>query len=719
MADTETMELACLGRPFQLGMLYDCRSDKLIPGITLWDSEILKQNINVSPQPNTDFKIITSDSSEDKSEALNVSASLKASFLGGLVSVKGSAEYLLDKKTSKHQSRVTLQYRTTTRFEQLTMDHLGAGNVQHSNVFNEGSATHVVTALLYGAQAFFVFDREVSSKERHQDIQGSLEATIKVIPMVSIEGQASLKMSEKVKQQANTFNCTFHGDFALENNPVSFHDAMKVYSDLPRLLGENGERAKPMTVWLYPLKNLDSAAAQLVRQISVSLVGRAQRILGSLDNTDIQCQDMRKEDIAIKFPEIKAKLDKFKDLCSEYKLVFQKELCKLLPKIRGGGAEEQELIKVLTSKERSPFQDNLLATYLNDREREMNIIRSYLNIMKDVQAVTSSSDLDRMVLDQANCYVVCFAFTSLKESEDYIVDLENYLSKSDSYQVSYNPNTPGKSSVEKWFRSGEVTTQTRQNIRLFLDFKESNKDQKDIAFCIASIPNNLLPASSIHVYERGILLSGQFELPSKPGIPAILDVEHNCVHLEVKPPEFGVDILKSYQIFYQAMQTDCAWTEVNADHFSQTIRHLKPNMEYRFSCKAVCKAGVSLTSDLTECIKTRPCSPPGPPSERSVDAESIRVTWDIPTMVGDEVEVIGYVVEYRAGFKDADSQMWHSVKATTRECTLQGLEAGTAYIVRVSANCGEKRLSLPSQETVLTTIGASDEKPKEKFSGQK
>lgn len=32
MSDSETIELAGLGRPFQLGMLYDCRRDVLIPG---------------------------------------------------------------------------------------------------------------------------------------------------------------------------------------------------------------------------------------------------------------------------------------------------------------------------------------------------------------------------------------------------------------------------------------------------------------------------------------------------------------------------------------------------------------------------------------------------------------------------------------------------------------------------------------------------------------
>ncbi|XP_055797560.1 uncharacterized protein LOC129868017 [Salvelinus fontinalis] len=717
MSDLETIELAALGRPFQLGMLYDCRRDVLIPGITLWDSEVLQKHINVRPQPNTDFKIISSDSTEDKSEALNVSASLEASFLCGLVSVKGSAEFLHDKKTSKRQSRVSLQYRATTRFEQLTMDHLGAGNVKHCNVFQEGSATHVVTALLYGAQAFFVFDQEVSSGENHQDIKGNLLCTIKKIPLTSIQGEGDLKMSEEEKKKANKFNCTFHGDFALENNPVTFEDAIKVYAGMPSRLGDNGEHAVPMTVWLYPLKNLDSAATQLVRQISDSLVRRAQRILDGLDNTDVQCQDMMKEDMAIKFPEIRAKLNTFRDLCSEYKMVFQKVLCKVLPNIRGGGMEEEVLIKMLNSKERSPFQNDLMITYLDDREREMNVVSSYLDIMKEVQVVYSSSELDGIVLDQANDYVVCFALSYLKEKEEYLVVLENYLleeSKSDFSLIPYNPKAAGKTTAEKWFRSGEVTTLTRQTINLFLDFKESNKGRENLAFCIASISNKHLTASSIHVYERGTLLSPQFELPSKPGVPTIKSLEHDCVHLQVNPPNLGVTSVESYQVLYQAEQADSEWTVVKSDATTNqvTISRLDPYKRYRFSCKAVCRPGVSLSSDWTEYFRTRPCSPPGPPTEKRIESGSIRVYWDIPTMVGDNVDVIGYVVEYRKSVIAINNQMWHAIKTTTRESVLEGLKADTAYSIRVSANCGKAGNSEPSPETVLTTLRVSDPQPK-------
>ncbi|KAI4877366.1 hypothetical protein NFI96_027085 [Prochilodus magdalenae] len=712
MADSEIIELSGLGRPFQLGMLYDCRRDALIPGITLWDSDRLTKHINSRAQPNTHFKIIASDSTEDKTEALNVTASLEASFLSGLVNVKGSAEYLSDKKKSKRQSRVTMKYRTTTRFEQLTMEHLGAGNIKHCNVFEEGSATHVVTGLLYGAQAFFVFDREVSSNENHQEVQGNLQACIKKIPLISVEGEASLKMTENEKQQTNKFSCTFHGDFALKSNPVSYLDAIKVYSELPQLLGENGEHAVPITVWLYPLNKLDSAAAKLVREISVSLVRRVRRIIDDLDDAVMQCQDLMNGDMASQFPEIKAKLRKFKDFCSEYKVVFQKQVCKLLPSIRGGGTEEQELATLLNNVDRSPFHHGLMSVYLNDQEKEMTVLRSYLGIMKETPVFSSSNDLIKEVFNSANDYVLVFAFSSIAQEDLYLSDIEKFLkdlSTNTDKEIFYKPTSP---KTEQWF-CGSVAAITWQKIQRFLEFKGANRERDNTAFCIASIPNKNITGSSIHVYEKGQQLSSEFELPSKPPLPSVFHAEHDCIHLEIKPPAHGSSSVESYIISYQTAEGS-EWSHVNTESNSLqvTIKELEPNTQYRFSCKAVCCPGVSLPSNKTQLIKTRPCSPPGPPKEICLESAAITITWDIPTSVGEQAEVIEYNTEYREHTPKGEGKPWLSMKSTRRECTLKGLKSETAYMIRVSANCADAGMSLPSPVTVLTTLNPSD-KPKQ------
>uniref|UniRef100_A0A4W6BNT4 Uncharacterized protein n=1 Tax=Lates calcarifer TaxID=8187 RepID=A0A4W6BNT4_LATCA len=452
------MEVAALGRPFSLGMLYDCRRDLLITGMTLWDYNDLKQNIQERPQNYNDFEIVASESMEAKSSALNVEASLKASFLGGLVEVGGSAKYLNDHKTSKNQARVTLSYKATTHVQELSMNHLGRGNVKHPYVFDQGIATHVVTAVLYGAQAFFVFDREVSEKEDHQDIQGNLKVMIKKIPLLSIEGEGSLKMEDKDRANAEKFSCRFYGDFSLQKPPTSFQDAVQVYQSLPTLLGANGENAVPMKVWLLPLTVLDSSAAQLVRQISTRLVQEAQSVLEDFSELEMRCNDAMRTTTAQQFPQIGNKLKRFKEMCSEFRLEFQQNLAKKLPSIRGGGEEEAVLAEILMKRRSSPFNNKSLNEWMDCKEREIYTVMSFTNKMKNTEIIPSQSHLYKEILSAE--HAVCFVFTSLGSAEPYLSALSNYLrgtTKPDDPQDPYTHDVER----EQWYTSKEVADTIR------------------------------------------------------------------------------------------------------------------------------------------------------------------------------------------------------------------------------------------------------------------
>ncbi|XP_074477001.1 cytolytic toxin-beta [Sebastes fasciatus] len=263
------MAVAALGRPFTLGMLYDGRKDELIPGITLWDETALQKNTIWSSQHSSEFQIATSDSTEETTSLLDVDASLKASFLSGLIEVEGSAKYLNDTKKYKNQSRVTCQYKATTDFTHLLMNDIATMNTQQIEVIEKGFATHVVTGIQYGANAFFVFDSGKLEASSVQDIQGSMKAVIKKIPSFNIEGKVDIKLSDKEKALTEKFSCKFFGDFLLESNPSTFVDAVKTYIQLPKLLGEKAEKGVPVKVWLMPLKNLYSKAAELTSVISV------------------------------------------------------------------------------------------------------------------------------------------------------------------------------------------------------------------------------------------------------------------------------------------------------------------------------------------------------------------------------------------------------------------------------------------------------------------
>ncbi|XP_065442534.1 uncharacterized protein LOC135981869 isoform X2 [Chrysemys picta bellii] len=710
----DTIEMPALGRPFQLGMLYDCRSDSLIPGITLWGLEQLLKDVNTKPQPWTSYEIIASDTIEDKANALNVTASLKASFLGGLVEVSGSAKYLNDTKKSKQQARVTLQYSATTKFEHLTMNHLGPENVSYGAVFDQGTATHVVTAVLYGAQAFFVFDREVLSSENVRDIEGKLQIAIKKIPKFSIEGEGTVKMDEKEKLNAENFNCKFHGDFALEKNPTNFQDAMKIYSTLPKLLGASGEKAVPVRVWLYPLTKLDSRAARLVREISITLIFDAQTALEQLTELDMRCNDMIKNPIATTFPEIKQKIQQFKDLCQQHRQTFQQQLAGILPAIRGGGAEEGALVDILKSKEQSPFNTQRLNEFLETKEREMNLVDSYLTLLQNVKLVSSESELEKIVLSHEHDSVVSFTLTSLHNKEPYLSDLNFWLQRQflEKIHDSALASSPyEKSNSKQWFVDEEIRRKARKFAKSFLDFTSINKSQEKTRFIVASVPDEDHPGAAIYLYEDGELVSTNFEPPSKPLPPLIGGIRHDHVQLTFNPAAYGRAAISGYRAEYRIVGQE-NWTAVtvNNTQVTFTVTGLRANTEYQFRYAAVSKPGLSESSDVSDPVKTLPTSPPGKPVTDTVDSSAVTLTWESPSVTGDGVSIREYKVEYKeeAGGESHDRKdKWLERRTGKRTefCTIDGLRPQTPYKFRVLAVCVDGTVSHPGEEVSISTSG--------------
>ncbi|XP_028606277.2 uncharacterized protein LOC114607335 [Podarcis muralis] len=704
MAGTDnTIDIPALGRPFQLGMLYDCRKDSLIPGITLWDQDSLQKDLDIKPQPKTESEIIASDSIDDKASALNVSASLKASFLGGMVKVEGSAKYLQDTKQSKQQARVTLQYKATTKYSQLTMSHLGIQNVSYPAVFDHGTATHVVTAILYGAQAFFVFDRNVSSSESVQDIQGSLKVMIQ--KMVTIEGEAALHMNDQERNHASQFNCKFYGDFSLESNPVTFQDAMKVYTALPKMLGTNGDKAVPVRVWLYPLTKLDSKAAKMVREISLALIYDAQSVMEQLSEIDMRCNDLAANPIASTFPEIKLKIKRFQDFCKQHRQTFQQDLAGILPLIRGGGKEERVLVDILTSINQSPFNGQRLNEFLDTKEREINMVKSYLDILSELETISSQNKLEEVVLNHQNEFVVSFTFTSLHDKEPFLTSLQHFLQKRSADPTGVQ-NAPEEWNA--WFERKDIQRKARKAAKSIVDFAQVNESNGKTRFLVASVPDQDNPGATIYLYEDGEMVNSNFELPSKPLPPLIGRIGHECVQLTFQPAEYGRASISSYQVEYKIAGEE-NWKIVNTEDSQETfqVRGLGANTEYQFRYTARSKPGLSETSDLSRSVQTLPTSPPGKPRERTVESSKISLAWETPKVIGADIKE--YKVEYRGLVGDKDRWNEKRTGARRESCQLDGLKPHRTYRLRVSAVCFDGAESEPSEETEISTAMEEEE----------
>ncbi|MEQ2160189.1 hypothetical protein GOODEAATRI_031058, partial [Goodea atripinnis] len=248
--------------------------------------------------------------------------------------VGGSAGFLNDKKKFKNQSRITFQYKATTEYEGLTLSSLNVENPQAKELVEKSNATHVVTGILYGANAFFVFDSEKLDSSSVQTIEGSMQAVMNKIPLVDIEAKAEIKLNEAEKSITNKFSCTFYGDFILDKNPATFEDAVKTYSKLPELLGNKGENSVPVKVWLTPLKDLEICGAELKKHISTSLLRKTTNSLESIREMEMRCREAQEEKVAVSFPQIRKKLILFEDLCKDYTTMLRQTMQEKIPLIR-------------------------------------------------------------------------------------------------------------------------------------------------------------------------------------------------------------------------------------------------------------------------------------------------------------------------------------------------------------------------------------------------
>uniref|UniRef100_A0A3B4BTS8 Fibronectin type-III domain-containing protein n=1 Tax=Pygocentrus nattereri TaxID=42514 RepID=A0A3B4BTS8_PYGNA len=597
----KTIEMAALGRALYPGMLYDCRRDSFIPGVTLWDKQSLSKDLDVHRQPKTDLKFVASDSLRDKTSVLDVSASLKASFLGGLVEVGGSAKYLSDKKSSDRQSRVTMQYSQTTRFEQLTMTQLG--KISYPDVFEQKTATHVVTAVLYGGQAFMVFDKAVSEKEDKQEVEGNLRVMVKKIPLFSIEGEGALKMNEYEKKMADNISCTFYGDYELQENPTTYMEALQLYKKLPSLLRQRENDAVPVRVWLHPLARFDSKAAKLEREIGETLVAKVEGLLEELGDAERRCSDLGQNTTISDFQDVRERLKTFQESFGIYKVLLRKALATVLPAIRGGQAQDSSLADILTAHANSPFRASKLKQWLENVNGEVDVLSSYTRELNEVPVITSSAKFNSILFNPTVDTVICFSFTSVKYEDKYLQTITEFL-RADPFEKQSTVQKSSDQDIQPWFSNPEISKKMKENLCLFKSFFNANKDKKTTRFVISSISDPSNPGISIRLYKQE-KVDDRFQPVSKPPAPSV-DIQNKNVILKLQKSPTGVTT--RYRVEYGVTQPDASgadggtWETIDTPDTKETF--ILSGLQLANQCwvryRAVSDVGVSEVSESVQ-----------------------------------------------------------------------------------------------------------------------
>ena len=662
------LEMPCLGRPFQLGTLYDCRNDSLIPGMTLWGPDTLGTAI-CKPMECSDFEVITEDSLNEKTRRLDVSAGLKLSVLSGLVKAGGSGQFLYDHTTSKHQVRISLRYKATSKFEQLNMSQLGHGKVEYPQVFEDDIATHVVTGVQYGADVIFVFDRQVDSQQDFRKVHGNMEAMIKVLPSIGIDAGASADLG--IKDKVETCQCKFYGDLILSMNPTTYQDAVKVYQELPKLLGGAGyPNSVPKKVWLYSLGKLDSRVQRMVCDISSYLIDDLQEIMESLHELEVQINDLIRNEVCVYFVGIRGGLEKSKRLIGGYKTKIMKSLSTLLPKVRGGREEETKLAELLEMNRKSPFSCDHVSSWIKEKETEVSTLAVYLEELQkhQIQLAFQSDEMVRLTSGLAGDSVLCFDFNIPAGKDAQLQRMENCL-HSRRVDQELQLQSP-------WYKSQEL----RQQLQRFVSVVTRNRKDSTCKYVVT----NGYGSKSSKVGAMVVFVDAcptDFEPPDQPGVPHASNKTHNSLQLSWSKPKYGSDSVQSYTVSYHSVDDPPdQWSTQTSSEECLVLTKLTPGSLYHFKVTAESVIGSSPESEVGE--ERLPPDQPGKPETTMKTCNSLQLKWAKPAAYGASI-VNSYTIHYRS--VDGPPDQW-STQTSSEEClVLTKLTPGSLYHFKVTA----------------------------------
>ncbi|KAJ7024074.1 hypothetical protein C8F04DRAFT_1270749 [Mycena alexandri] len=252
----DTLEVNALGRPCELGQLYDIRNGRFLPGLFLFRPALIQPR--VASAKRTKSCILEVKNFSDRSATLDISPTVSLDILCGTITATSTASYLStsqDTAVSTTLAGVTKLRTSTKSFDILElMDNPG---ITSEKVLLALNATHVVTSITYGGNmvATLAATGKPSLKEGKMSAAGALEAIEGFKSIFTVGTTATIDSLEREKLGSSNLEVRLEADICLGDEGEMPTDPLAMIQLLKRshtLVGEG----IPCEVCLLPLQGL-------------------------------------------------------------------------------------------------------------------------------------------------------------------------------------------------------------------------------------------------------------------------------------------------------------------------------------------------------------------------------------------------------------------------------------------------------------------------------
>ena len=376
------------------------------------------------------------------------------------------------------------------------MDHLASQNIKYPEILESGEATHIIAGITYGANAFFRFEKSLSENETKKDVGGSLEIEVKKIPSFNISGDGKVDINEEDKKRVNNVKCEFYGDYTGIHIPTSFEDAVRVLAQLSS--DENLARCVPITVSLTPLHSLDSRACQLVREISEQTVDEAAKIKMYFDEVLEKVHHLMEFKTVKYFALFKEYLESVQISFKRAATQFKASLAKTLPRIRGRGEDENELLNLIGEFLASKFSKQNFVKWYEQQEDELKTLDMILAKLETggITVTKNNGEFRRETMNEKG-FEGTFTFIldfCVKRDQRFLVNYDTYQEK------------------DSWLEEFSFFESIVTNIDLLIEAMDANPQHRVVAFLRFASEIN---TCSINFLQKGKCIHENMDLETE------------------------------------------------------------------------------------------------------------------------------------------------------------------------------------------------------------
>ena len=694
---------------FQLGSLYDRRTDNLLSRYALWKEDNIKkkgffsQRICSSQQWLTDSENTFS----SKVRNLDIESGLTLSLLGEMINIKGHAKYFEDTVSSSNVAKVSLTYKETTVYQELTLDALYDIDYQDPLARDEQEVafTHVVVGIQYGGMCTMVFERGVKESETKEEIERELSAALKAIP---ISTDDNFDLNSDGNEKLDNFRCTVYSDFISNTRIANWNEARALYKSFPAIISISRDFSKdrgvPVKIWLLPKACFGSQNHIVIKEISSSFVNKSKELIESLTRAVNESRDLLNK--TKKYHIVNEKLARFLKAVEDYKSAFHKcILSPLVYSIRSGSEKEDLLSDAFQKHQSSPFA--YLALWLRKIKEEVD---TFLLIEKQLSEVGVSFVREDFLQSIAKKTISVVLTLKVSKREDlFINEMENYNSAQTETAIGVEDFLNKK----LWFEDEPCKEEILRMAYEMRNVAYANQINENVGFFMREVECDTTPECHVEAWENGQRLALElFEVITDVHNFSVEKYSHNTLEIKWNVAQERKSSISAYKIEVNCL-SDGDETQ-SLELLSQTrispstecimaheVKNLRPGNTYKISLQCLW-LNDNLASKPVELFQmTRFSNPPVNIKAKVTEKRHIKLSWGNPTILAKGSICKSFLIEY----KNTSEEIWQNrlVEADLQTYIFSDVNYDAEYIFRMLACYESGEETLPTEEIHVKT----------------